>query len=69
MSDTARLVVELNERSHQALRRRCEVEALNKTTIVNRALQIYDTVRTLAEDGGSVQFTYPDGRSATVVFL
>ena len=39
-----RLVVELNKRSSADLAWLVETEELNKTTIVNRAIQVYATV-------------------------
>jgi hypothetical protein len=39
-----RLTVALNRHSDDALRARMDAEGLNATTIVNRALQVYDAL-------------------------
>jgi hypothetical protein len=49
-----RLVVELNGQSAKDLRDLVSLEELNKTTIVNRALQLYALVRKLEREGGGL---------------
>jgi hypothetical protein len=49
-----RLVVELNGQSANELRDLVHLEELNKTTIVNRALQLYALVRKLERAGGGL---------------
>lgn len=39
-----RLVIELNAKSNAALARLCEIEELNKTTVTNRAIQVYELI-------------------------
>jgi hypothetical protein len=53
------LVVELNKRPAQDLAWLVEAEQLNKTTIVNRALQVYRHVVELQQRGGSVLLDDP----------
>ena len=55
-----RLVVELNKRPAQDLQWLVDVEEANKTTIVNRALQVYRHVVELQQRGGSVLLEDPD---------
>jgi hypothetical protein len=56
-----RLVVELTTKANEALSRRVAAEDLNMTTIVNRALQVYDKVMQIQEDGGHILFEASDG--------
>lgn len=49
-----RLVVELNKRSSRDLGELVEIEELNKTTIVNRAIQVYALIRHIELEGGRV---------------
>lgn len=46
-----RMVIELTEKTSQALSRREENEELNPTTLFNRAMQIYDVLMTAQENG------------------
>jgi hypothetical protein len=54
-----RLVVELNKRPAQDLQWLVDSEELNKTTIVNRALQVYKHIVELQQRGGSVLLEDP----------
>jgi hypothetical protein len=49
-----RLVVELNQKSAALLDELVELEELNKTTVVNRAIQVYAILRKAEEAGGQV---------------
>lgn len=49
-----RLVVDLNRRTRADLAWLCEIEELNKTTVVNRAVQVYRMLRDAQERGGTV---------------
>lgn len=55
-----RLVVELNKRPAQDLQWLVDSEGTNKTTIVNRALQVYKHVVELQQRGGAVLLEDPD---------
>lgn len=50
----ARLVVELTRATSSELDDLVEFEELNKTTIVNRALQMYAFLRKAERDGGQI---------------
>jgi hypothetical protein len=50
----ARLVVELNRATAAELDDLVELEELNKTTIVNKALQVYAILRKAERDGGKI---------------
>jgi hypothetical protein len=49
-----RLVVELNRVSAQKLLQLTEAEELNKTTLVNRAIQVYALLREVENAGGAI---------------
>lgn len=49
-----RLVVELNRLAHQELSEMGELESLNKTTLVNRAIQVYALVRKAELNGDKI---------------
>lgn len=49
-----RLVVELNRETAAELEALVETEGYNKTSIVNRALQMYAFLRRVERDGGQV---------------
>lgn len=49
-----RLVVELNRLSAQELDDMGQIEGLNKTTLVNRAIQVYALVRKAELDGDKI---------------
>jgi len=55
-----RLVVELSSRSAQDLAWLVEEEELNKTTIVNRAVQVYKRIMELQSRGGSIVLIDPE---------
>lgn len=55
-----RLVVELSSRSAQDLAWLVEEEELNKTTIVNRAVQVYKRIMELQARGGSIVLIDPE---------
>jgi hypothetical protein len=50
----SRLVVELTRATTVELDDLVEIEELNKTTIVNRALQLYALLRKAERDGGQI---------------
>jgi hypothetical protein len=54
-----RLVVELNSRSSRDLGELVAIEELNKTTIVNRAIQVYAMIRRTELGGGRVYLQDP----------
>jgi hypothetical protein len=65
-----RLVVELSQRSAAALDELVELEELNKTTIVNRAIQMYSILRRAEADGGQVLIAEgPDGEPQRIRFI
>jgi hypothetical protein len=49
-----RLVVELNSQSTHDLANLVEIEELNKTSIVNRAIRFYAMIRDIERDGGKI---------------
>ncbi len=59
MSEIPDLRVEVNERTDAAFRRRMDKEDLNKTTIVNRSVQMYDHLQDIMERGGLVFVQHP----------
>lgn len=64
-----RLVVELSKRTAVALAKLSEREQLNKTTIVNRAIQVYELVTDTQESGGVVLFEDRNGETVRMVLL
>lgn len=56
-----RLVIELGEKTRADLDSLVVSEEVNKTTVANRAIQLYKIVKDAEEKGGSVTITYPDG--------
>lgn len=56
-----RLVVELTEMSQAAILRRSAQEGLNKTTITNRALQVYDAIREEEKRGYTIALLDKEG--------
>jgi hypothetical protein len=54
-----RLVVELNSHSSKDLSELVAIEELNKTTIVNRAIQLYAMIRHTELKGGRVYIQDP----------
>lgn len=69
MRDKRRLVVELNRRSSDDLDKSCEREELNKTTIVNRALQVYTLIQDHLEAGGVVVLVDTEGNHKELTLL
>lgn len=63
-----RLIVELNQRSDDDLTRAAEAEQITKTTVVNRAIQVYEMVRANQAAGGHIIRVNPDGTSEKVTF-
>ncbi len=59
LSVKTRLVVELNKRTAADLTWLQEAEEVNKTTLVNRAIQVYRMIAEAQRDGGSL--TIEDG--------
>lgn len=57
-----RLVIELTDKTRTDLSWLVRVEQMNKTTLANRALQLYRNVVEHHLRGGKVAFEYPDGR-------
>lgn len=55
-------MVELNPRAYDALVHRTEVESLNKTTITNRAIQLYAMITDVLEAGGKVYIEEKDAK-------
>ncbi|WP_199423075.1 hypothetical protein [Actinotalea solisilvae] len=61
-----RLVVELNRRAATDLAWLVESEEVNKTTVVNRALQVYRLLVEAQRNGGSVTLLDPAHGEATL---
>lgn len=59
-----RLVVELNRRADADLAWLTETEELNKTTVVNRAIQVYRMIVDAQLAGGDVVIENPTDRTA-----
>ena len=65
-----RLVVELGRPASQLLEELTRLEDLNKTTIVNRAIQVYGLLRMAQENGGEVHMSdTADGALHSVRFI
>lgn len=64
-----RLVVDLNSRAARALSSAVQREELNKTTIVNRALLMYEQVMEKQAAGGAMILQDPDGTAERYKFL
>ena len=56
-----RLVVELNARSERDLTECVTMEEMNKTTVVNRAVQVYGEITANQRAGGRCVLIRPDG--------
>jgi hypothetical protein len=56
-----RLVVELSQRAAAMLDDLVELEELNKTTVVNRAIQVYGMLRKAEASGGTVLLAEREG--------
>ena len=66
----SRLIVELIPRSASDLAWAVEEEGLNKTTIVNRAIQVYKRVMEAQANGGSITIVPHEGSEPeTIVFV
>jgi arginine repressor len=64
-----RLVVELNHRSVRDLTSAMTADGTNRTTTVNRAIQVYEMVRATQADGGYIVRVQPDGTQERVMLL
>jgi hypothetical protein len=64
-----RLVVELSTQTRSQLAELVEVEGLNKTTIVNRAVHLYHLVTTNQRSGGKLLLQEPDGSVDRVTII
>lgn len=65
-----RLVVELSRQAHANLEELVAREELNKTTIVNRALNVYYMLRMAEFNGGEISFTESeDGTTKHIRFI
>lgn len=64
-----RLLVELTDKTDHDLCRLAGRSELNKTTIVNRAVQIYALAQELQDNGRPVGFTDDDGQWIRLVIL
>jgi hypothetical protein len=64
-----RLVVELTRRSADAMAWLVDEEELNKTTLVNRAVQVYKLVIEAQKQGRKVMLSSPDGSEAEVLWI
>lgn len=64
-----RLVVELTRKSAQDLGWLVDEEELNKTTLVNRAIQVYKTVMEAQKDGRRLMISNRDGTQADVLWI
>lgn len=68
-NDPTRLVVTLNRHAQAALDATTLRDDLNKTTAVNRALQVYDYLGTSQAAGYTLTLTHPDNASLTIRFF
>lgn len=64
-----RLVVELTKRAANDLGWLVDEEEANKTTLVNRAVQVYKMVVEAQRNGRRVMFANPDGTDAQVLYV
>jgi len=59
--ERTRLVVELSPTAAAMLNELCDLEHLNKTTVVNRAIQVYHALRMAEAEGGQVLMSDSEG--------
>ena len=64
-----RLVVELTDATTSDLTRLVDQEILNKTTIANRAIQLYALLRDNEIAGGMTLIRTPDGETQRLILL
>jgi hypothetical protein len=64
-----RLVVELTTRAAQDMAWLVDEEEANKTTLVNRAVQVYKMVVEAQRRGRRVMIGNPDGTDAQVIYV
>lgn len=69
MEPNRRLVVELTRASAADLARFVSEEDVNKTTIVNRALAVYRTIRAAEKEGGKVLIRDSSGEMLRLVLI
>jgi hypothetical protein len=68
--ERTRLVVELSPMAAAMLNELCDLEHLNKTTVVNRAIQVYHLLRMAEAAGGQVLLSESkDGSLQRVRFI
>lgn len=67
--NTRRLIVELGEKSQADLECLVLSEGTNKTTVVNRAIQLFKLIREVEERGGSVELDDPQRGKARLKIL
>lgn len=64
-----RLVVELTTRAAQDLRWLVDAEEMNKTTIVNRAIQVYKRIIEAQRNDQRLMIGNPDGTKAEILYV
>lgn len=62
-----RLVVELGEKSESDLDKLIVSEETNKTTVVNRSIQLFQLIREIEQRGGSVILEDPERGRAVLI--
>jgi len=69
MSELTRITVNLTEKSTRALDWLSDDTSLNRTDIVNRALQLYRYVQEATNTGAELHIKRPDGRLELIKIL
>lgn len=69
MTELTRLTVNLTPKSDAALTNLAERTDLNRTDLVNRALQLYDYVDKATEAGHQLMLRRPDGQLDRIKLL
>lgn len=67
--ENPRLTIVLNQRGDATLNKIKDQQGLNKTTVVHRALQVYELLIDTVADGGEVLLSVPGKELTKVVLL